>query len=97
VIVLENSVEHGELVPWSHVDLESSDAVHDVAVDALGEEAVSLSTRLPIALEDGGGIGANGVNCGEAGPATSAKPPTNTPMRRREPCRRRINGRATPK
>jgi hypothetical protein len=55
VIVLD-SVEHGELVPRSHVDLESSDAVHDVVVDALGEAAVSFSTRLPIAFQDGGRI-----------------------------------------
>jgi hypothetical protein len=55
VIVLD-SVEHGELVPRSHVDLDSSDAVHDVVVDALGEAAVSFSTRLPIAFQDGGRI-----------------------------------------
>jgi hypothetical protein len=38
------------------VDLESSDAVHDVVVDALGDAAVSFSTRLPIAFQDGGRI-----------------------------------------
>ena len=55
VIVLD-SVEHGELVPRSHVDLEPPDAVHDVVVDALGEAAVGFSTRLPIAFQDGGRI-----------------------------------------
>jgi len=44
----------------SHVDLESSDAVHDMVVDALGEAAVRLSTRLPVAFEDGGRIVSKG-------------------------------------